>query len=333
MAPPDPPSAPESPPRGRRPASAALAVNALLALGAVALVFGAGEVVTRLFGGVRYGGWGDPASVRLVSKQFYANSRGLRDREISYERGPGEFRILCLGDSYTWGQMVPANSAYPKALERLLVEKAPRRQVVVINAGQLGWSTIHEAAWLQREGVRYSPDVILIGFFLNDAEIDHYALERLLPELLERRLGGSYFYFFLKYRIHLLRVRFGLAESYSDYLLRLYEPGSAGWAKCRAALESIDSTAASMRARVLVLILPVIQDWGSYPFAPIHEKVAAECAAMGIPVADLLDAFRSSPLAWRDLRVGPNDEHPNARGHELIAREALAAIERNGLDR
>jgi lysophospholipase L1-like esterase len=333
MEPLDPPNQSPTPSHGGLGAVTAVAKNALLVLGATALFFGLGEAVTRLFGGVRYGGWGDPASVRLVSKQYYANSRGLRDREITPERGPGEFRILCLGDSYTWGQMVPANTAYPKALERLLAEKPSRTRPVVINAGQLGWSTTHEAAWLVREGLRYRPDVILVGFFLNDAEVDHYALERLLPEPLERRLAGSYFYFFLKYRIHLLRVRFGLAESYTDYLLRLYEPGSAGWAQCREALARIDDAARSIHARVLVLILPVIQDWSAYPFGRIHEAVAEECRALGIPVEDLLPAFRASPLPWKDLRVGPNDEHPNAEGHALIAREALAALERNGLAR
>jgi len=89
-----------------------------------------------------------------------------------------------------------------------------------------------------------------------------------------------------------------------------------------------------------VLVLPVIQDWRSYPFTPIHEKVTAECAAMKIPVADLLDAFRSSPLPWRDLRVGPNDEHPNAvqswspvpKTHCLTSDFSPAAVFRNPVD-
>ena len=308
-----------------------LAVNALVAVGSLVVFLGLAEIATRLLGGIGYGGWGDPASIHRMAKQFYANSRGLRDREFPYERAPGEFRILCLGDSFTWGQMVPANTAYPKLLERLLAERESMTRYSVINAGQLGWSTIHEAQWLRQEGVFYGPNVVLVGFFLNDAEVDHYEIAPLLPKRIERWLGGSYFYFFLKYRVHMLRVRFGLAQSYGDYLMGLYEPKSAGWRACRAALSDIAETARSANARVLVLILPAIQDWRTYPFAPIHEKVATYCAEQGIPVADLLDAFRSAPLSWKELRVGPNDDHPNAEGHAIIAKQALAALDRLGM--
>jgi lysophospholipase L1-like esterase len=308
-----------------------LAVNALVAAGSLVVFLGLAEIVTRLFGGIGYGGWGDPASIHRMAKQFYANSRGLRDREFPYEKAPAEFRILCLGDSFTWGQMVPANTAYPKLLERLLAERGSMTRYSVMNPGQLGWSTIHEADWLRREGVYYNPNVILVGFFLNDAEVNHYEIEPLLPKSIEKRLGGSYFYFFLKYRVHMLRVRFGLAESYGDYLTKLYEPRSVGWRACRAALSEISATARSIDARVLVLILPAIQDWRKYPFAPIHEKVAGYCAEQGIPVTDLLDGFRSAPLSWKELRVGPNDDHPNAEGHTIIAEEALAALDRLGM--
>lgn len=316
------------PSRGRR-----LAANALIAAASLAVFFLLAEAVTRLFGGIGYGGWGDPASIRRVAKQYFANSRGLRDREFAFGRGRGEFRVLCLGDSFTWGQMVPANMAYPKILERLLAERPLRMRASVINAGRLGWSTIHEAAWLEREGLLYEPQVILVGFFLNDAEAekDHYGIEPLLPSPIEKALTDSYFYFFLKYRVHMLRVRLGLTESYGDYLMRLYEPESEGWRACRAALSQIARDARAANAQPLVLILPAIQDWERYPFTAIHEKVAGYCAEQGIAVADLLEAFRAAPTPWKELRVGPNDEHPNAAGHEIIAREALAALDRFGM--
>ncbi|MFN0150419.1 MAG: SGNH/GDSL hydrolase family protein [bacterium] len=306
----------------------ARAASVVLTLGAIIILCGAGEIAMRIFGGVGYGGWGDPASIHLVKKQYYANSRGLRDREFDYQRAPGEFRLLCLGDSFTWGQMVPASAAYPKALERLLGDRDATRRYSVINAGQLGWSTVDEATWLSDEGVLYRPNVVVVGFFLNDAELGHYEIARLLPARLEAILSRSYFYFFVKYRVHMLKVRFGLESGYDEYLLELYAPGSEGWARCEAALGRIADESRAIGARPLVAIFPVIQDWARYPFLHAHKLVAEACAQRGIACIDLFDAFAASGLDWRELRVGPNDDHPSTAGHRIIAQGILEALER-----
>jgi hypothetical protein len=80
-----------------------------------------------------------------------------------------------------------------------------------------------------------------------------------------------------------------------------------------------------------VVVLPVIQEWSTYPFGPIHERVGAFCRERGIATLDLLDAFRASERPWTALRVGAHDEHPNADGHRLIAGEIVRAIEEWGL--
>jgi len=309
--------------------SKALANGLLVGL-SLGLFFVLGEAAARLFGGIRYGGWGDPASIHLVRRQFVLNSHGLRDREIPYERSPGEYRILCIGDSFTWGQMVPMNLAYPKVIERALNDRATGHETfTVINAGFLGWGTADEADWLVREGVRYHPDVVVVGFFLNDPESRHYALSPLLPAGAERLLGGSYFYFFLKYRVHMLRVKFGLAQRYEDYLRGLYAPAGAEWQRCARALRVIRDAARRVDARVLVVVLPVITDWNEYPFEEIHGGLGRFCETEGIPIADALGAFRTDPRPWRDLRVGPADEHPNVAGHEIIARAALEGLKKH----
>ncbi len=89
------------------------------------------------------------------------NSRGLRDREIEPARRDAR-RVLCLGDSLTWGWRVGDGETYPKVLEREL------EGVEAINAGVCAWGTAQELVWLEREGFRYHPDVVTLGFYLND---------------------------------------------------------------------------------------------------------------------------------------------------------------------
>ena len=89
------------------------------------------------------------------------NSRGLRERETPYSRG-SQRRVLCIGDSFTWGLGVEGAEAFPALLENALPDTE------VINAGVIGWGTAQEWLWLEKEGYRYSPDVLILGFFVND---------------------------------------------------------------------------------------------------------------------------------------------------------------------
>ena len=90
------------------------------------------------------------------------NSRGLRDREIAPARTGAGVRVLCLGDSFTWGWGVGNDETYPKVLERELPGSEG------INAGVCGWGTAQELLWLEREGLAYAPDAVVLGFYLND---------------------------------------------------------------------------------------------------------------------------------------------------------------------
>ncbi|NNE08101.1 MAG: SGNH/GDSL hydrolase family protein [Gemmatimonadetes bacterium] len=310
----------------RKSTPVGIAARVLLPLVSLVALFLVGELVARTLGGVRYGGWGDPASIRLVSSQFQLNTQGLRDYEIPVEKSAGETRVLCLGDSFTWGQMVELDETYAKCLERDLRASMPGRKLTVINSGRLGWNTADEYEWFLREGVRYEPDVVVVGFCLNDAEEDHYALARLLPENLEKKFAWSYFYFFLKYRVHLLKVKLGITPGYTEYILSLYSRESFAWKKAKRALRMIAETAQERGAHVLVAVFPIVSDWETYPFTPVHEDVMAFCESRAIPALDLLDAFRTSPLPWEELRVGPADRHPSAEGHRIIADGIAGAI-------
>jgi lysophospholipase L1-like esterase len=96
-----------------------------------------------------------------LSYEIRINSKGLRDREHTYERTQGTFRILLLGDSMAWGWGVGVEETYADLLEREL-------GVEVINAGVPGWSTDQELWWFESEGIRYQPDLVLLVLVMND---------------------------------------------------------------------------------------------------------------------------------------------------------------------
>ena len=91
------------------------------------------------------------------------NSKGLRDVEHAYEKPPGVFRIVVIGDSFVFG----AGGVEPsKRFTDIL--QASTRNTEVINMGVPAYGTDQEYLYLADEGLKYHPDLVLVCAFYND---------------------------------------------------------------------------------------------------------------------------------------------------------------------
>jgi hypothetical protein len=100
---------------------------------------------------------------------FVTNSRGFRDRrDFDYAKPAGTLRVLSLGDSHTQGYEVRQEATFSAVLERALARRGLRAEV--LNAGVSGYSTAEALAFLENEGHRFAPDVVVLGFYANDFE-------------------------------------------------------------------------------------------------------------------------------------------------------------------
>lgn len=95
------------------------------------------------------------------------NSAGLRDYEHTYEKSPGTFRILILGDSFTEAIQVPLEQTFPVQLEKCLAGRMAQR-VEVINAGVSGYGPGEELLFFRHQGVKYQPDLVLVAIFIGN---------------------------------------------------------------------------------------------------------------------------------------------------------------------
>lgn len=95
------------------------------------------------------------------------NSRGLRGPELGYEKTEGVYRVLVLGDSFTEGYTVDAETVFVEVMGRELNEVSERR-VEAINGGTGGYSTDQELLFYRSEGQKYEPDLVLLMFVGND---------------------------------------------------------------------------------------------------------------------------------------------------------------------
>ena len=153
--------------------AASLALFATLELGSRAIV---GQVeyppdpfVTNQEAGRRHAREYDPLLFwRLKpgsgSEGDRANSLGLTGPEVP-TRKEGEFRVLSLGESTTYGWRVPPDQCYSSLLEARLRETRDAR---VINAGSPGYSLVQGRIFLEYHGLDLLPDAVLIYFGAND---------------------------------------------------------------------------------------------------------------------------------------------------------------------
>ncbi|MBI5239655.1 MAG: hypothetical protein HY926_04225 [Elusimicrobia bacterium] len=78
------------------------------------------------------------------------------------ERPPGAFVVLCLGDSFTYGNGAPRDLSYPRQLEGLLNEGGGRRRFVVVNGGVPGHNTSQILATLEARLETVRPDLVIL---------------------------------------------------------------------------------------------------------------------------------------------------------------------------
>ena len=94
------------------------------------------------------------------------NSKGLRSKEHVYEKVNDTYRILVLGDSYVEAADVSMEHTFASKLEAQLRKAGCRSEL--INSGVGGYGTDQELLFLRYEGWKYSPDLVLLMFTIDN---------------------------------------------------------------------------------------------------------------------------------------------------------------------
>lgn len=95
------------------------------------------------------------------------NSDGLRDEAVHVNpKPPGVFRMLVVGDSFTFGTGSNYGDIWPVILERRLA--AGGWNVDVVKAGVEGSDTRRELLIMRKQVPRYRPDLVVLAFLPND---------------------------------------------------------------------------------------------------------------------------------------------------------------------
>lgn len=96
------------------------------------------------------------------------NRLGLRGGPVRVPKPAGIFRVLAVGDSFTFGWGVQEDEAFPARLEAELPPPAGYRETEVLNAGVPGWSADTYFLYLRDRGLALEPDLLLLAPMEND---------------------------------------------------------------------------------------------------------------------------------------------------------------------
>jgi lysophospholipase L1-like esterase len=278
----------------------------------------------------------EPPLFRVVT-----NSKGFAGAEFSTEKREGTFRIVCMGNSSTFGWGVPPDSCYPRLLEGILQERIGH-EVEVINAGVPGYTSVQGLGMLERDVSDLSPDLITLAFGANDCHATSRSDTDIMLEragyvgAIQEILAHSSIYRVLRYFVVSSKVKHAVTGEEPPGRRRVSPK------EYRAAMESIIQTSRGLGSKlILVEILPDSPEWE--PYRKILEELAAlehlpllgtgEIFRRFLEDMDATDgSLRSHVEAMREeygesvlarhpeMYLRLDRVHPSDLGHLLIAR-------------
>ncbi len=247
---------------------------------------------------------------------YEINQSRMRGPAVPVEKSAGSFRVVCLGDSFTFGEGVHYPDTYPARLQKLLRKAMPNRTVEVLNAGVQGYGTKFAVRFYLSYCRKFKPDVVTLGFFLNDAsDVNETVRDRVAmtePPPLSGAAGVSRLWSIVERGRYARRVQ----GDYFETTRRSFD--SEEWRICKDLLVGMREAGKLEGFRFVVVIFPILWELdGAYPFEDIHERIRAACRAADCEWIDMLDTYRGRRA--ESLWIHPTDQHPNEIAHDLAA--------------
>lgn len=292
------------------------------------------------------------AGYGALGEYYEINSAGFRDSRDLPAKDDDGYRIVAIGDSFTFGMGVDLEDSYPKQLETILAsENIPAE---VINAGIIGHNMWQHIEVLKNKVLPYRPDLIILGIF----EDDLHESERPLRATVDGYQGNNPFsgkFAELHTNRFYLQNFLANVETLYEYKYRGYNRGTSyvrniakrkklwgpenptdfnyrimtgkfekqRYVEFAAVLGEFASAAREAGSEVLVVMIPDSVQLNEPDMQVVNRYVAAAASDHGLPFVDVTP-FLEAQDDPGSLYLFPYDAHNSEKGQRLIA-EAISA--------
>jgi len=285
-----------------------------------------------------------PGTTTKFSVSNRVNNYGCLDINRKIEKNTNTFRVLVLGDSVTTEGYPP----YPYLLEELL-NKEGSYVYEVWNCAFPTYNTFQEKEFFKNKGLTFMPDMVLIGFCLNDFDPGYIALKQngntylwqtsdnLWLQINPIMFEHSHLYRFIISRIITYKANAILAKKIVKHKPEKYyrNLSKLEYDMVYNSLEEIKNYAAEKGIPLFIIIFPYLKDISSYsPHDRDSYSAIVEIATkLNIPYLELIPYFEKNG-EWFDFRYRErswDDIHMNNKGHRLITEAILTFLLQSGL--
>lgn len=239
----------------------------------------------------------------IDSKYEYSINEDSLNERFNYnsKKDPYIFRIITLGDSFTFGDYVNTKDNWTELLEDLLnsskLIKCPDiNKYEVINLGVGGYDTAYEVERFKRRGVKYNPDLLVV-FIVDYMRMTDYRMANKKnyssAEIIEFRKKGIYFPGKGEDKNLKDEVRISYQYPYYHRLLRLYS----------GPVLIIDH---QKNPKAEIFFYPLIKKYPKLSYIKTN-----------LPIKEPKTSFP--------------DGHPNKDGHKAIAQDVFDYLMKSGL--
>jgi lysophospholipase L1-like esterase len=231
----------------------------------------------------------------IYRNSFYTiNNDTLHEtRDYTIEKPKNVFRIVSLGDSFTFGLLVQDVENWPKQLEQIFSKQCGRFNYEVINLGMEGYDIEYAMERYKTRGTKYNPDLVLWLHvdFLRNREMQSFFKKYENY----KRPDKPYYSWKLAYE--------KLEETYLEKDIVAYQK------------QLLTNYAKDTKIPTVMFVLST---QGKY--FPIFEKLSQENSKIYSQMIDY----------GKDLRI-PGDGHPSEYGHQVIAQDVYDYLIKNKL--
>lgn len=258
----------------------------------------------------------DPSWSKLYHGEYRINGDSLReDNDYSINKGDDIFRIITLGDSWTYGLFVEGKDTWPEFIERKLNDNLQCKgnyKYEVINLGFPGYDIQYGVERYRLRGQKYDPDLVLWLLkdddFLEMRERTSEKEEQLIREMKE---SGEY--------DALVKEGVPYPQAEKMYMFSLDLTDELGIDAFLEKQEVYFDEIFDYYDNKLVVMNLYIKDPKMLSILSKKEKSGQ---------ITVLSEF-SNVTKIPDASFIPDDYHPTAKGHEVLAEELFNQLYEN----